>query len=322
MQGTADDDAFESLEELQGISYVGPSALEKMLAYALSNGFGAPQEPAPLEEGSGDALAVLSLANRASEATLDEDVGLDRRAATNLVRYREGADGTAGTADDARFESLSELLDIAYVGPSALEKLRAYAAAHPPADELPVAACGGDFTSTEIQQAFRAGAWLDLGLQRHTRDCDVAGGVTSCTEWSATELPRARQATNGDTSAVFNAAIKVLGGEVGVEVTAASTTYRATGHFRQQPEGTQLNLEFTYRGFTDVCTDCSWGGGAGTGGCLRSRREYWDDIWMTLSGGVSEGCLVLATEAVRSAEVVFGEGNLSYTETVDMAVSQ
>ena len=41
--GTADDNAFETIAELDAISYVGPVALGKLLNYASANGFVAPQ---------------------------------------------------------------------------------------------------------------------------------------------------------------------------------------------------------------------------------------------------------------------------------------
>jgi DNA uptake protein ComE-like DNA-binding protein len=77
-------------------------------------------EEAP-ELGTGDS-AVLHFVNAPDTtfAVLDEDVGLDRRAAERIVRHRDGADRMAGTEDDLLFATLDELMAVPYVGPSAL----------------------------------------------------------------------------------------------------------------------------------------------------------------------------------------------------------
>ncbi|MFW5967975.1 MAG: hypothetical protein ACOCV2_10675 [Persicimonas sp.] len=76
---------------------------------------------------SNEEAGVLDLVNEASFETLDDDVGLDVRAAENIVDYREGDDGQEGTSDDRTFESFEELDDIAWVGPYAFEQLLSYA---------------------------------------------------------------------------------------------------------------------------------------------------------------------------------------------------
>jgi phosphatidylserine/phosphatidylglycerophosphate/cardiolipin synthase-like enzyme len=124
--GTADDDLFDSIDELDGISYVGPSALDKLLAYAVAHGY-MPGTEAPSEEEL--VYATLALANdRAVGFTeLDDTVGLDRRAAENMVAWRSGVDGVDGTPDDRTFMTIADLDDISYVGDSALGLLRDYA---------------------------------------------------------------------------------------------------------------------------------------------------------------------------------------------------
>jgi DNA uptake protein ComE-like DNA-binding protein len=57
------------------------------------------------------AQAVLALVNSATEQHLDLVVGLDRRAAGNILEARP-------------FESLEALAAVSYVGRSAMEKLR------------------------------------------------------------------------------------------------------------------------------------------------------------------------------------------------------
>lgn len=79
---------------------------------------------------------------------LDVAVGLDARAARNIVTHRAGVDGQFPTADDNLFETLVELDGVAYVGPSALLKLLDYAGTV----ELPEAEIveGVEFTSGEV----------------------------------------------------------------------------------------------------------------------------------------------------------------------------
>ena len=139
--GTADDELFTSVADLDSVSYVGPAALEALLAFARDNGW--------LDVGATERdAAILALVNHPDTTMelLDLDVGLDVRAATNIMAHRDGADGEVGTADDRLFASIEELDGISYVGPSALDDLAAYALANgfggstePPAGDVPCA---------------------------------------------------------------------------------------------------------------------------------------------------------------------------------------
>ncbi len=82
-----------------------------------------------IDEGSPEALGVLRLVNDAAEsaASLKSGAGITSRVAGNIVAHRCGADGTAGTADDDRFDTLAELDAIPYVGPVTLAALIEYA---------------------------------------------------------------------------------------------------------------------------------------------------------------------------------------------------
>jgi hypothetical protein len=82
-----------------------------------------------LAEGTPEACGILAVANGASEHTLNNDVGLDSRAADNIVAARVGDDGVAGTSDDVVFTTLAQLDAVPYVGPVAFKKLLAYAKA-------------------------------------------------------------------------------------------------------------------------------------------------------------------------------------------------
>src|SRR5262245_46615823 len=71
-------------------------------------------------EGSDDAIAVLHVANTASEdVLLDETdgVGLGPLATANIIYVRLGDDGVAGTADDGHFDTLAELDAVPFIGP-------------------------------------------------------------------------------------------------------------------------------------------------------------------------------------------------------------
>jgi phosphatidylserine/phosphatidylglycerophosphate/cardiolipin synthase-like enzyme len=78
-----------------------------------------------IDEGSPEALGVLALVNdKAMSATgLKSAAGVTIRVANNITKYRNGADGAAGTADDDPFDTLAELDRIPYVGPATLNAL-------------------------------------------------------------------------------------------------------------------------------------------------------------------------------------------------------
>lgn len=80
---------------------------------------------------------VLWAANTQSQETLDDDVGLDARAAANIVAARNGLDGVLGTDDDTLFNSIEGLDAVAYVGPSALAALDTWAEANGPGAARP-----------------------------------------------------------------------------------------------------------------------------------------------------------------------------------------
>ncbi len=122
--GTGDDNLFDTLAELDAIPYVGESALQKLLAYAASQGL-IVEDDGPFS--AADVAKILAVANTASFEALDVDAALDRRAAENIVAHRVGPDATPGTSDDNPFDTLAELDDVPYVGDSALAKLLSYA---------------------------------------------------------------------------------------------------------------------------------------------------------------------------------------------------
>jgi hypothetical protein len=71
------------------------------------------------EEGSSEALAILRVANTVDEGTLDEDVGLDSRAAQGIVARRP---------DPGGYPNLAALVEVPFVKQAALEAMFEFAA--------------------------------------------------------------------------------------------------------------------------------------------------------------------------------------------------
>ena len=71
---------------------------------------------------------VLAFLNdpRLSFVELDDDAGLNRRAASSLYDFRTGNDGLLGNGDDQHFETMEQVDAQRYVGERALAQLRAY----------------------------------------------------------------------------------------------------------------------------------------------------------------------------------------------------
>jgi DNA uptake protein ComE-like DNA-binding protein len=64
-------------------------------------------------------------------AVLDQQLGLDARAAANIINRRNGVDGRFPSPDDRPFISVPELDAVPYVGDAALLKLASWSHAHP-----------------------------------------------------------------------------------------------------------------------------------------------------------------------------------------------
>ncbi|MBP8811613.1 MAG: hypothetical protein KBG48_34675 [Kofleriaceae bacterium] len=112
--GTGDDDLLETMAELDAIPQVGPATIARLLTYVESIG-GVPRIQI---EGvwltAAEAAAIVAAANGASLAELDDDAGLDARAARGLVERRPHAD-------------LAAVAAVPYVATAALERLRRWA---------------------------------------------------------------------------------------------------------------------------------------------------------------------------------------------------
>ncbi len=114
--GTADDDLYDSIAEADAQYYVGNNALHKLATFAADSGW----IPSGSDVvGSWDDVeftldqmtGALDLANTLTFTYLDDDLGLDRRAATSIVEARPIAD-------------MDELSGLYYVSKTALTKLR------------------------------------------------------------------------------------------------------------------------------------------------------------------------------------------------------
>lgn len=89
------------------------------------------QDDVDLPADSAEGLTIVEFLNDAGTTVelLDESVGLDSRAAENLIAHRDGADATPATGDDDLFDGIDEIDAIAWVGPAAVEALTAYVTA-------------------------------------------------------------------------------------------------------------------------------------------------------------------------------------------------
>lgn len=101
----------------------------------------AASEQSAIHDGTPEGVGLLAFLNapETTHAVLDDEVPLDKRAADNLIAHRNGPDGVFGTADDDLFDDVAEVDDVPWVGPAALSKLVAYAAAQgyvPTGDDL------------------------------------------------------------------------------------------------------------------------------------------------------------------------------------------
>lgn len=159
-------------------------------------------DAAGLLEGEPRARGVLFVVNLLDVAELRADARLSARVANNIVAYRKGDDGRFGGDDDERFDSLTELDAIPFVGPRVFEALVAYAVESGlvPAvaiipTELPVLFAieeqyflgsdrisGRDLVETYLYEGEQPGDLGRFDAYVRTRSCDAAG----CDEWSYT----------------------------------------------------------------------------------------------------------------------------------------
>ncbi|MFT6820473.1 MAG: DNA uptake protein ComE-like DNA-binding protein [Myxococcota bacterium] len=167
---------FSSISALDRVSYVGPSALDKMVEYAEANPQEAPEAEVPdrdprevfgVMEGTPLADGILHLVNTASLETLDDDVGLHATAARNIVERR-----AAG-----RLTNLVDLDRISYVGASAFDALVDYVESTVPdlMDDPDADPCGDVVMEGTVRVRTVAEAVSLQGVTRLTGDLIIDG---------------------------------------------------------------------------------------------------------------------------------------------------
>jgi hypothetical protein len=131
--GSADDNPIDSLVELYNVKGIGSEGMEGLEIYVTQWSIGAPL-------GSG----ILNLVNGAEFTTLDIDANISKRAAANLVDYRDnGLDRLADTDDD-EYRAYTKIFgtgyipvgaglpaysvdSVPYVGPASIDRMYDYA---------------------------------------------------------------------------------------------------------------------------------------------------------------------------------------------------
>jgi len=123
LAGTADDQVFGTVDEVDAVYGVGPSAIDQL--YAMVAGT---CEDAPTVASCEDTAHIDFVNDPTTDADHLKAIGVYSRGADNVVAVRNGADGLAGTADDDLFDSLEEIDAVSYIGASSIAALEDYAA--------------------------------------------------------------------------------------------------------------------------------------------------------------------------------------------------
>jgi hypothetical protein len=135
-------DPFDSAAEVDAVAYVGPAAMDALVAYAIAGDWVSEDEIFGTFDGVAftvsEARAAVDLANQATEAELRGEVGLDSRAARNIIAARP-------------VPAMSALAAVPYVGPAMMGRIHAHVAMPP--------ACSDDALVARIDAA-TDGLWL------------------------------------------------------------------------------------------------------------------------------------------------------------------
>lgn len=164
--GSPDDQPFTSIADLDAVRGVGPAALRTLDLYVKAHPPEAPIEGVTVEGVTfplTDAADALTYANTLTIAQLDDDVGLDPRAANAIFVMRPHA-------------SLESVAQASFVGASALTKLRDYAA------RFPIHAGEPTITSMRVEFTFDIDPYYEESLDgalvhwdtQNAADCSVA----------------------------------------------------------------------------------------------------------------------------------------------------
>lgn len=205
LAGTNDDVLFGDLFEVDDVSYVGPSAMDALLEWGLGACEGVVDVPVSdtcVED------EVIVWVNTAADADVLKLEGVHTRAANNIITRRNGSDDLFGTADDAPFTSLSDIDDVSYVGPSAMEDLRAHG----------LDRCSGQFADV----VFSPRPYSDSHLTRVVEIVDQATGTLDLAMYSMSD------------ASALDAVIRAHGRGVSVRV-----LYHGASKDRNAPAGTR-----------------------------------------------------------------------------------
>lgn len=159
------------------------AVLLALTAAACQAGDGVSTSENPLVDGTPDAIGLLAFLNDPATtfAVLDDDVPLDKRAATNLIGHRDGADGVYGTADDSPFRTIGEVDDVKWVGESSINRMVTFAADHgyvPSDDDLLGTFDGVPFTVAEAERVLHAVNNYSDGVLRYEVPLDSRAVVS------------------------------------------------------------------------------------------------------------------------------------------------
>jgi hypothetical protein len=143
--GTADDNRFDTIAEVDGVPRVGDATLQLILNYAAANGWIPSGDPVyGTVEGVQltvyEATDVLRVANGATFTELDIDAGLDARAAQGIL-------------DNRPYGLVEDVAAAPYIGASALRKLVSYGRV------TPIILVDGE-TSLPVLEIATAGLWF------------------------------------------------------------------------------------------------------------------------------------------------------------------
>lgn len=200
--------------------------------------------------GSPEADAVLEYVNRdiaddaAGVVFLDDlDSKLHAWAARNIAEFRSGPDGTFGNADDRKFETLSELDGVPWVGRSALMQLFGLAEAAG-LFQRPTVDCA-DYVDHDRYNNYRIDSYADLLEVENSRCTTINGNVHI--EISGTDLlpPQAREIRNLRFLETINGDLRIIGSNHWTSVHFEKLE-TVTGALRgESVAGRKHTLEFT-----------------------------------------------------------------------------
>ena len=117
-------------------------------------------------EGTPEGVGLLDFLNdeETTQAVLDYTVGLDRRAAGNLIAHRDGGDRKWGTSDDDIYNTVDEVDAVRFVGPKTLDRMVVFALRSgfvPGANDVLGVYDGVAFTVEEAEATLKLANMLD-----------------------------------------------------------------------------------------------------------------------------------------------------------------